>query len=95
MQEYRAGTDPLDNQSYLRIENIALGGISNPVSLRFFAVSNKTYAIQHCAEADARIWSGLVDILASPTNRVMEITDSNGPPLNARRFYRLVTPRVP
>jgi hypothetical protein len=95
LQEYLAGTDPLDNQSHLRIESIALTGGSSAISLRFLAASNKTYTIQQRTNVQAGDWNRHVDVLASPTNRLVEVFDTNGPPPSFQRFYRLATPRVP
>jgi subtilisin family serine protease len=95
LQEYRAGTDPTNALSYLRVDTIALAGESNLVSLSFLAASNKTYTIQHRNVVDSEAWNRLADVLAAPTNRVIEILDTNGPPANPQRYYRLVTPRSP
>jgi subtilisin family serine protease len=95
LQEYQAGTDPANNQSDLRVENIAHAAGSSAVSLRFTAVASKTYTIQRRATPESGEWSRLVDVLASPTNRLLEVIDLSGPPVNSQRIYRLATPRVP
>jgi len=95
LQEYRAGTDPQDGQSYLRVENIALAGGANAVSLRFVAAANKTYTVEHRTDVGAGVWIRLADFAATATSRLVEIIDPNGALANAQRFYRLTTPRVP
>jgi len=95
LQEYRAGTDPTNALSYLRVDTIALASESNLVSLRFLATSNKTYTIQHRNAVDGAAWNRLADVLAAPTNRVVEIIDTNGPATNPQGYYRLATPRSP
>ncbi|MCI0365929.1 MAG: lamin tail domain-containing protein, partial [Phycisphaerales bacterium] len=86
-QEYIAGTDPRDSWSYLRV-GISHAGES--ASLEFFAVSNKTYAIQYDSAPSQSNWLKLAEIVAHPTNRVVTIND---PAAATQRVYRLVTPR--
>jgi hypothetical protein len=85
-QEYIAGTDPTNAQSYLKIENIS---VSEGATLTFGAVSNKTYTIQFSGSVSGP-WSRLVDIVARATNRTEVIVDSTAP---TNRFYRAVTPQ--
>lgn len=87
--EYVAGTDPTDNQSYLQIEQNIVPG---DASLRFASVSNRTYSIQFTEGADLGSWRKLTDVPARPTNAVHLISD---PGWTTNRFYRVVTPRQP
>ncbi len=61
-QEYMAGTDPRDAQSYLKVE-IVSGG---PTSLRFNAISNKTYTLQYTDSLSSGPWSKLTEVMARP-----------------------------
>ncbi len=87
--EYRAGTDPADPASYLRIEQSILPGAA---TLRFAAVSNRTYTIQFSDLLPTPSWSKLSDFVALPTNRIEVVAD---PSWTTNRFYRVGTPRQP
>src|SRR5438105_418015 len=73
-QEYIAGTDPLDRNSYLHIDApspIAGGG----TVLSFIAVSNRTYTVLYRDSAKSGGWQPLTNIdppLA--TNRLLFVT---------------------
>jgi hypothetical protein len=72
-QEYVAGTDPRDPQSCLRLECVR--NEPNGWLLRFIAVSNRTYTLQRREGFSlGTAWGPLQDVLASPTNRVIEIS---------------------
>jgi hypothetical protein len=84
-----AGTDPQDPQSYLKVDQVdASGG----ATLRFIAISNKTYTIQFSDTLDNPEWHKLIDVNARVTNRNAVVADP-GP--GAGRYYRLVTPKLP
>jgi hypothetical protein len=85
-EEFRAGTDPNSNQSYLSITQFGL----EPTTISFFAVSNKTYAVEFRNALDGGLWTKLDQVIARTTNRVVTITDPA--PEAAQRYYRLVTP---
>jgi hypothetical protein len=93
LQEYLSGTDPNDAGSRLRIEAIdwSAGG---PCSLRFTALSNKTYTVQSCPFLRGTLWSSVADVPAASSNRTVVITDLANPPTGGLRLYRLVTPRT-
>jgi hypothetical protein len=90
LQEYIAGTDPLDGQSYLKVNVAAAPG---GVQVWFAAVSNRTYTVQYNDSAAGGTWLRLKDVPARETNRVETVPDS-GPGVT-NRFYRLVTPVLP
>ena len=90
LAEFIAGTDPQDNQSYLRVEEILASGGSR--TLRFLAVSNRTYSVLHRPAAATGAWLKLVDVPARTTNRLESVKDATPP--DPARFYRLVTPSV-
>jgi hypothetical protein len=94
VQEYLAGTDPNSRENHLRIESIRWmpAGASK---LEFTALSNKTYAVEFRDEASAGSWRLLEAITAANTNRTIEVLDPVPLGSGARRFYRLVTPRLP
>jgi hypothetical protein len=87
--EYIAGTDPTNALSYLRIEGPTFE--SETVLLRFFAISNQTYAVE-TSEALSGPWHRLAEVVAVSSNRVITVADP--PPRPSQRVYRLVTPRV-
>lgn len=94
LDEYRAGTNPRDNMSYLRIESIE-SELATTGSMRvsFIAVSNRTYTVEHRDSLIPGPWNRLGDVSAATTNRLMELIDSP-PAAITKRFYRLATPRV-
>lgn len=84
LQEYQAGTDPL-NALVIRISG------TGPVVLEFNATANTTYTILHRANLTSGTWQRLVDIPAGPA-RTVQHTDPSG---NLSRFYRLRAPVLP
>jgi hypothetical protein len=87
--EYIAGTDPNDPLSYLKVDQItATGG----ATLTFVAVSNKSYTIQYSDALESGVWSKLINLSSRPTNHVETVIDSYPA---GRRYYRLVTPKLP
>jgi hypothetical protein len=88
-QEFIAGTDPRDPQSYLKLEAARDG---NGAALSFNATSNKTYTVSFLEELGGVTWRTVTNISSAPTNRMIRVTPPAG---QARRFYRLVTPQQP
>ncbi len=91
-EEYVAGTNPTNAQS--RLELLSMGVTNGVRWLRFLAMSNRTYSVERTFAADGP-WLRLHEVLASRTNRVMSVTDSEPAPNVPRSFYRVVTPRQP
>jgi len=87
--EYRAGTDPADPASYLRVDLSTLPGLA---TVRFGAVSNKTYTVQYTDHLPAPFWTGLADVPALNSNRLETLVD---PAWTTSRVYRVTTPRQP
>jgi hypothetical protein len=85
--EYIAGTDPTNALNYLKLELIADTGLA---TLRFGALSNKTYTLQYTDELNASPWLKLMDVPARASNYTHSVSD---PAWLANRFYRLATPR--
>jgi hypothetical protein len=88
-EEYTAGTDPRDAQSYLKIDQISAAGGAN---VTFLARSNKTYTIQFRDDLSGSIWQRLTNVTSRTTNQVHTVVDPTAMP---DRFYRLVTPYQP
>ena len=88
-QEYVAGTDPSDPDSFLKIESITADSVA---TLTFRALSNQTYTVECTGALQSGSWSRLADVFARPLNRDERVTDAA---YNTNRFYRLVTPRRP
>ena len=87
-QEFIAGTNPGDTNSYPRIEQIIAGP-----NLRFNAISNRTYTLQFKTNLNDVAWQKLADVAARPTNWTANALDPV--PANPLRVYRLVTPGQP
>jgi hypothetical protein len=88
-QEYIAGTDPTDDQSYLKIENL---GTPPGASVTFHALATKTYVVEYTDGLDSGLWVPLGAVPARPADRFETLPDPNWTP---SRFYRLVTPYLP
>jgi len=90
-QEFIAGTDPRDPQSCLKVETITAG--PGWRTLRFTAISNRTYTVLFNDALPGGVWSKLAAVPARPTNRTEVVPDNN--PVGSQRYYRLVTPGLP
>jgi uncharacterized repeat protein (TIGR01451 family) len=91
LDEFRAGTDPLDAESYLEVERITAG--NDGVRLQFLAVSNKSYSVVYRDGERLGDWTKLADVGRAPSNRIETVRDDL--PSAKVRIYRLVTPRQP
>ena len=89
LAEFLAGTDPRDALSYLKIEATRHG---DGVVLSFNAVSNKTYTVLAREQVEGTPWQPLTNLAAAPTTGIITLMPPSG---DAKRFYRLVTPREP
>ncbi|HYV31425.1 MAG TPA: hypothetical protein VEO53_10005, partial [Candidatus Binatia bacterium] len=87
--EYLAGTDPMNGQSYLKIEQTTTPGSA---VLRFGAIANRTYTIRYTDNPGLGPWSNLGSFPARTTNRVETLAD---PGWTSHRFYSVVTPAQP
>ncbi len=88
-EEYQAGTDGQDPDSYLRVEPPATTGSA---TLSFGAVSNRTYSVEYTDSLTGGAWVKLEDISAATSNHVAHVSD---PATVPNRYYRVVTPRQP
>jgi hypothetical protein len=84
--EYRAGTDPTDDESYLAVDTFSVG---SPATLSFYAISNRSYVVEFNDELDPGTWARLTVVPAPPTSGVHTVTD---PAASPSRYYRLGTP---
>jgi hypothetical protein len=92
-EEYLAGTDPEDAQSFLHIESIRCDD-SPAWHVKFFAASNQTYCVQATdALHPGANWHSVADVPAMPAKRIVEIVRpiTNSTP----GFFRVATPRSP
>jgi len=90
-EEYYAGTEHTNAQSYLKVELKETG--AQGVRLEFLAMSNRTYSVQSAESLEAPGWLTLSNVFGRTSNRVERVTDAR-PPAPAR-FYRLLTPAQP
>jgi hypothetical protein len=95
-QEFRAGTDPRDEDDTLRLHSAAatLTSGSMTVTLGFTARSNKTYTVLYRNSADSGLWNTLQNYSAQPTNQFVNVTKLISA-TNSSVFFRLATPRIP
>jgi hypothetical protein len=84
--EYRAGTDPTDDESYVAVDTLSVG---SPATLSFYAISNRSYVVEFNDELDPGGWARLTVVPAPGTNGVQTVTDPAAAP---SRYYRLGTP---
>jgi hypothetical protein len=91
LQEYLAGTDPLDAASFLRIDSVQVG--PGGVALQFTAVAGRTYSMLYRNSVSPGAWQKLTDVPAQPSTLPLVITDTSA--LQSARFYRLVAPHFP
>jgi hypothetical protein len=89
-EEYIAGTDPQDLNSYLRVDALS---VADTAILEFMAVSNRTYVVEYADDLNTGLWQRLAELSAAPTNRILTVIDPDVPENGNQRFYRLVTPR--
>jgi len=87
--EYIAGTNPTDPNSYLKVEQITVG---SPAALTFLAMSNRTYSIECNDDLSSGLWRRVGDIVAKPSNRLETVMD---PRPGTNRVYRITAPRTP
>ncbi len=92
LQEYIAGTDPTDGNSFLKLDSAVVTG--NGIDLRFTAVAGKTYTVLWKDDLNGGTWAKLADVSAQGVTGQITVTDPDDS-LNTRRFYRLVTPQMP
>ncbi len=90
LDEYRAGTNPTNAASLLKI----VFTVTNGNVLSFIAQTNLSYSIQWRTNLTAPTWTNLTGILASPQVRTIAVDSAIAPP-GVERYFRVVTPLVP
>lgn len=94
--EIVAGTDPADAQSRLAIGEISRSS-NGVVTLRFPAVSNRTYSVQMAGPETftaGGVWVNVTSVPAARTNRYLTVRLPESAPPDAG-FLRVITPRQP
>jgi hypothetical protein len=91
-QEYLAGTDPQNRNSYLHLDGVTPS--ANGTQVRFVAVAGRAYSVMYRDVLSAGAWQRLADVPAQPSNQTVVVTDSAALS-QTTRFYRLVTPQMP
>jgi hypothetical protein len=94
LQEYLAGTDPLDPQSSLKLQVQGVEPGTGRPKLSFTAVAAIDYTLQYSHDLGSGIWHKLNDVPADPTTRILMLSDP-GATSAPTRFYRVVTPVQP
>jgi hypothetical protein len=91
LQEYIAGTNPVDPTSYLKIDTIS--GAPSATTLQFTAISNKTYSLQFKESLTAGVWTKFADVVAGTNTHEVSVLDPYPP--STSRLYRLAVPQLP
>jgi mono/diheme cytochrome c family protein/regulation of enolase protein 1 (concanavalin A-like superfamily) len=84
LQEYRAGTNPRDALSLLRITSLVR--TNNTVIVRFIAGSGRNYAVERSIVLPATNWLPVTNV-PSGTNTAIAVTNAAG--TNAQNYFRV------
>jgi hypothetical protein len=88
LQEYLAGTHPLDASSYLSIQALSS---DDGIRLKFQAAAGRSYRIQYCDGLAGYQWNTLTNVAPQLRENTVEIPETR-PAGASGRFYRLSTP---
>jgi hypothetical protein len=88
-QEFIAGTDPRDPDSYLRFT--AVVGTQNGLQLEFLAVAGRRYHVLYRDALDGGSWQELANLPAQTDTRTLSLEDLTAH-AGLSRFYRIVIP---
>jgi len=94
LQEYLAGTNPLDPNCCLRLKPQRPHAGAGQPEFSFTAMAGVDYTLQFCDDLGSDLWHKLNDVPADPTTRIVQVNDPNAA-LAPSRFYRVVTPMQP
>ena len=94
LQEYLAGTLPLDAQSCLRLQTQGVDNATGRPRISFTAMPGIGYTLQYADNITAGIWHKLNDVPAGPVARIIVLNDPGAASVPIR-FYRVVTPVQP
>ena len=90
--EFSAGTNPLDGQSFLHIEQINFNPQANEFSFSFAVAARRSYSVQFRDSLNPTNWNTLTNISAAASSRMMKIFN---PPTPSTRYFRLAVPVQP
>jgi hypothetical protein len=88
LEEYLAGTHPLDASSLLKIEAVSS---ADGIRLKFEAVAGRSYKIQYCEALAGNPWNTLTNVAPQIRDTTVEFPETR-PASAGGRFYRLSTP---
>jgi hypothetical protein len=94
LQEYLAGTDPLDAQSNLKLIFQGMDFATSRPQFSFTAMPGIGYTLQYSDNLASGTWQKLRDEPAGDSIRTATLSDPSGTNSSAR-FYRVVTPLQP
>jgi len=92
LQEYLAGTNPMDGSSSLSIEAVTVGG--NETALEFDAIAGKSYSVLYSERLSTGTWLRLTNVPPPAVSGVVTVNDPTTGGVTTR-FYRVVTPAQP
>jgi hypothetical protein len=90
LEEFLAGTDPRDGNSYLHVQSIVTE--SDEAVLKFSASPERSYSIQAREALGAGSWLSILDLSPQSSGADLVIRDPVTPE-RQKRFYRVVTPQ--
>jgi len=94
LQEYRAGTDPLDEESCLKLQFQGMDATTARPQFSFAAMPGIGYTLQYSDSLASGIWQKLRDEPAGDSIRTITLSDPSATDASTR-FYRIVTPIQP
>jgi hypothetical protein len=94
LQEYRAGTDPLDAQSNLKLQFQGLDSATGRPQFSFTAMPGIGYTLQYSDKLVSGNWQKLRDEPVGDSIRTVTLFDPSATNASTR-FYRIVTPTQP
>jgi hypothetical protein len=94
LQEYLAGTIPLNSQSCLKLHVLGVDPGTGRPQISFTAVAGIDYTLEYSDNLNAGLWHKLIDVPADSTTRLVPVDDP-GAASAPTRFYRVVTPIQP